>query len=71
MNENIKRLVIQANKETQALMIMEYRNFESRLYERLSELIIKECGAIQRRRFCEHGDVSWDLLLDHFGISHD
>ena len=33
-----------------------------------AELIVKECGAIQHKRFCEHGDVWYDLLLNHFGI---
>lgn len=44
MNERIKELVIQANDETQLMMIMEYRSFESKLYERFAELIIKECA---------------------------
>lgn len=36
--------------------------------EKFAELIIKECGAVQHKRFCEHGDVSWDILMQHFGV---
>ena len=37
-------------------------------FEKFAELLVKECGAVQHRRFCEHGDVSWDILMQHFGI---
>jgi hypothetical protein len=44
MNERIKELAEQAVKETQSLMIMEYKNFESKLYEKFAELIVQECA---------------------------
>jgi len=37
-------------------------------FEKFAELLVNECGAVQHRRFCEHGDVSWDILMQHFGI---
>jgi hypothetical protein len=43
MNERIRELAEQAVKETQSLMIMEYKNFESKLYEKFAELIVREC----------------------------
>jgi hypothetical protein len=35
---------------------------------KFAELIIKECARVQHKRFCEHGDVSWDILMEHFGV---
>ena len=46
MNERIRQLAEQAVEETQLLMIMEYRNFESTLYEKFAELIVQECVGI-------------------------
>ena len=43
MNELTRKLSEQAVEETQLLMIMEYKNFESKLYEKFAELIVKEC----------------------------
>jgi len=43
MNQRIRELSEQAVKETQSLMIMEYKNFESKLYEKFAELIVREC----------------------------
>jgi hypothetical protein len=42
MNEKIKELAEQAVNDTQLRMIMEYKNFESKLYERFAELIIDQ-----------------------------
>ena len=36
--------------------------------EKFAELIVKECATVQHKRFCEHGDVSWDILMEHFGV---
>ena len=44
MNQRIRELAEQAVKETQSLMIMEYKNFESKLYEKFAELIVRECA---------------------------
>jgi hypothetical protein len=46
MNERIKELAEQAVNETQLMMIMEYKDFESKLYEKFAELIVKECMTI-------------------------
>ena len=46
MNERIRQLALQAVEETQLLMIMEYRNFESTLYEKFAQLIVQECVGI-------------------------
>ena len=46
MNERIRQLAKQAVEETQLMMIMEYKNFESKLYEKFAELIVKECASI-------------------------
>ena len=43
MNERIRELAARAVEETQLMMFMEYKNFESKLYEKFSELIIQEC----------------------------
>tara|TARA_R110000868_G_scaffold209102_5_gene458703 strand:- start:476 stop:754 length:279 start_codon:yes stop_codon:yes gene_type:complete len=42
MNERIKELAEQAVEETQLMMIMEFKNFESKLYEKFAELIVAE-----------------------------
>ena len=36
--------------------------------EKFAELIVRECIRIQHERFCEHGDVSYDIILEHFGF---
>jgi hypothetical protein len=46
MNERIRELAEQAVEETQLLMIMEYKNFESKLYEKFAELIVQECAEV-------------------------
>jgi hypothetical protein len=46
MNDRIRQLAEQAVEETQLLMIMEYRNFESTLYENFAQLIVQECVGI-------------------------
>ncbi len=46
MNERIRELAVQAVEETQLLMIMEYKNFESKLYEKFAELLVGECVEI-------------------------
>lgn len=43
MNKLIKELANQANEDTKLLMIMEYGNFESHLYERFAELVAMKC----------------------------
>ena len=37
--------------------------------EEFVDLIVKECARVQHERFCQEGDVSWDLLMHHFGIT--
>ncbi len=36
--------------------------------EKFAELIVEECAKEQHIRFCKEGDVSWDVLMDHFGL---
>jgi hypothetical protein len=70
MNERIKQLAEQAVEETQLLMIMEYRNFESTLYEKFAELIIEDCifvvdGAVHHRL---PASSYVDLIREHFAV---
>jgi len=37
-------------------------------YKKFAQLIVQECARVQHKRFCEHGDVSWDILMEHFGV---
>jgi hypothetical protein len=67
MNERIKELAEQAVNETQLLMIMEYKDFESKLYEKFTELIVRECISELRDAFdmtIEEGNH----LKQHFGV---
>lgn len=36
--------------------------------EQFAQLIVRECARVQHERFCKEGDVSWELLMQHFGI---
>jgi len=67
MNERIKQLAEQAVEETHSLMIMEYKNFESKLYEKFAKLIVRECIGELRDAFdmtIEEGNH----LKKHFGV---
>ena len=35
--------------------------------EQFAQLIVRECARVQHERFCKEGDVSYDLLMQHFG----
>jgi hypothetical protein len=62
MNERIRELAADAGYP-------DYMTYgQDKVLERFAELIVKECAAVQHKRFCEHGDVSWDILMQHFGI---
>jgi len=65
MNERIKELAEQAVEDTQLLMIMEYKNFESKLYEKFALLIVRECAEIADK--AEPYKAS-DLIKKHFGV---
>jgi hypothetical protein len=65
MNEKIKELAILSGGNPNFLILDKVG------IEKFAELLVKECAAIQHKRFCEHGDVSWDLLLEHFDIKDD
>ena len=43
MTRSIAALAEEAVRDTQLMMIMEYTNFESKLYERFAELVAREC----------------------------
>jgi hypothetical protein len=73
MNERIRSLLERA--EYQAKKQSGYEDWEvyvepsrEQIFEKFAELIIKECARVQHKRFCEHGDVSWDILMEHFGV---
>lgn len=58
MNPRIKELIEQSEDPEHGFIIP----------EKFAELIVKECARVQHKRFCEHGDVSWDILMQHFGV---
>ena len=67
MNERIHELAEQAVEDTQLLMIMEYKNFESKLYEKFAELIVRECADIGER----YADGNYEVrnqIMAHFGL---
>ena len=66
MNERIKLLAEQA-EGTKKHVPAVWQFYDHEL-EKFAELIVKECAAVQHKRFCEHGDVSWDILMEHFGV---
>jgi hypothetical protein len=69
MNERIKELAEQAGVfagDFAGAGIYSIHNKDE--VEKFAELIVKECARVQHKRFCEHGDVSWDILMEHFGV---
>lgn len=79
MKERIKLLAKQAVEETQQLMIMEYKNFESKLYERFAELIAQDCLIIIAENAGGPYDIAmtdetrkiWNIWIEiatHFGV---
>lgn len=71
MNERIKLLAEQAVEETQLLMIMEYKNFESKLYEKFAELIVRECADIFDKDEMELTLTERGIhytIKEHFGV---
>lgn len=62
MNERIKELIEQSGAGDVTPV-----GFHKYL-EKFAELIVRECATVQHKRFCEHGDVSWDILMEHFGV---
>jgi hypothetical protein len=63
MNERIKELAEQCES---------FGSWDNKTYsfdkEKFAQLIVKECARVQHKRFCEHGDVSWDILMEYFGV---
>ena len=81
MNERIKQLAEQAVEETQQMMIMEFKNFESKLYEKFAELIVGDCIAeLESVKVNEYRtdvyDIGYDdgltqaveTIKEHFGV---
>jgi hypothetical protein len=67
MNERIRELIKQMDQAglpygDNAMTVTD------RDLEYFAELIVRECARVQHKRFCEHGDVSWDILMEHFGV---
>ena len=65
MNPRIRDFALEATVKNIA---SEEWVFSDTELEKLAELLIKECARVQHKRFCEHGDVSWDILMQHFGV---
>ena len=73
MNKRIRELAEQAVEETQLMMIMEYKNFESKLYEKFAELIVRECAKfLEENSGYDESNNAWhpepEDLLKHFGV---
>jgi hypothetical protein len=68
MNERIRELLIEAHKQTDGGI---YNGHLSVWTEKFAELIVLECARVQHERFCKEGDVSWDLLMQHFGVDRE
>lgn len=67
MNNHIKELAARAVEETQLMMIMEYKSFESKLYEKFAELIIEETLQVARAGM-EYGPSMEHAVRVYFGI---
>lgn len=71
MNEKIKQLAEQAVEETQLLMIMEYKSFESKLYEKFAELIVRECAEYVDTLLGDAENPHYpdgEMIKEHFGV---
>jgi hypothetical protein len=68
MNERIRELAEQAVLQANEVFDQKGKDYPGIVMEKLAELIVKECARVQHKRFCEHGDVSWDILMQHFGV---
>jgi hypothetical protein len=70
MNERILELYKQAHVPDTAIDPSNNMHYQTTTFsaEKFAELIVKECARVQHKRFCEHGDVSWDILMEHFGV---
>ena len=73
MNERIKELAMAAELATNEIILSEKvlntdEDWFAVFKKKFAELIVKECATVQHKRFCEHGDVSWDILMEHFGV---
>ena len=71
MNERTEELATEAWRYAE-LYSSEGDGRHGHLYrDKLVELIVKECAKVQHERFCKEGDISWDLLMQHFGIKEN
>ena len=64
MNERIKEHARQAVEETHSLMIMEYKIFESKLYEKLAEMIVEATLDQVKERAYNTCDRDWSDSVD-------
>ena len=62
---NLDQLALQCYEECGDYHLGSVSQFN---HKKFAELIIKECARVQHERFCKEGDVSWDLLMQHFGV---
>jgi hypothetical protein len=63
MNQIVTTLIAEAGLEWCAQTEQDKQNLEE-----FAKLLIEECARVQHRRFCKFGDVSWDILMQHFGV---
>jgi hypothetical protein len=68
MNERIKLLAEQAVEETHQMMIMEFKNFESKLYEKFAELIVAKVLDEVAFRAYVSGDRAWSDDADRHWV---
>ena len=68
MNEKVKELAEQAGFYIPQPPYLEGDDAKILRIETFAELIVRECIRMQHERFCEHGDVSDDIILEHFGF---
>jgi hypothetical protein len=63
MNQIISTLIAKSGLEWCAQTEQDKQNLEE-----FAKLLIEECARVQHSRFCKFGDVSWDILMQHFGV---
>ncbi len=70
MNERMAELYKQAQVPYTTIDPSNNMPYETTCFsaDKFAELIVRECASVQHKRFCEHGDVSWDILMEHFGV---
>lgn len=72
MTDVIKQLAEEAVHETQLMMIMDYRSFESQLYRTFAEKVIDHVYLVLKRHDQLKSPLTTNVLLkDYFGLSDE